>query len=73
MFKGCDGFGSFDRAEKRFNTMWRSTAAIIVTIIVLIISFWLVAALCIFNVTKDVKQRGLKNIVEEVWNGKEAK
>lgn len=74
MFNGCDGFGkSWEKQEKRFNFMWNFITGAVILIFTVVIAIWSLAAFGIFKGVEQVKQHGLKSIVEEVWNGKDAK
>jgi hypothetical protein len=74
MLKGCDGFGSsWEKSEKRFNFMWKLAIGFIIFVFIMIITIWSIAAFGIFKGVTEVKQHGLKKVIEEVWNGKESK
>ena len=73
MLNDCGGFGVENKFEKRFNVMWNFTIGIIVFVFIMIIAAWIVMASLAIKGAKEVKQHGLKSLVEEVWNGKESK
>ncbi len=78
MLRDCGGFGidskdPFKNFDRNFNIMQTVVVSFIVLVFILVISIWSIAAFGIFKGAKEVKQRGLKHVIEEVWNGQDAK
>lgn len=73
MLRDCGGFGVESKFDKRFNFVWNFVMTGVVIVFIAVAVLWSVAIFGIFKGAKEVKQRGLKHVIEEVWNGQDAK
>lgn len=63
----------FGKSRKRFDIIFRSVAGVIVLGFIGIIVGWIFVGTAIYQAAAVVEEDGLKNVVENIWCGKDQK
>jgi plastocyanin domain-containing protein len=59
----------FQKEQRTFNIMFKAVVTIIVIGWIAIIAFWIFLGTVAVKAVDQVDQRGLKNVIEEIWCG----